>query len=74
MHNTYDVDTYRDMSRHMVIDSATRDVIDRKMVDAVEWALARAQGSRKNGLPLLTSESAHDIFFPLLGAIAAASV
>ena len=62
MHNTYDVDTYRDMSRHMVIDSATRDVIDKKMVDAVEWALARAQGSRKNGLPLLTSESAHDVF------------
>ena len=62
MHDTYDVDTYRDMSRHMVIDSATHDVIDKKMVDAVEWALARAQGSRKDGLPLLTSESAHDIF------------
>ena len=50
------------MSLHMVIDSTTRDVIDKKMVDAVEWALARSQGSRKDGLPLLTSESAHDIF------------
>jgi len=46
----------------MVIDSTTRDVIERKMVDAVEWALARSRGSRKNGLPFLTSKSAHDIF------------
>jgi len=44
---------------HMVIDSAMRSAIDEKMNAAVEWA---SNGSREDGLPLLTSDSVKRVF------------
>ena len=43
----------------MVIDSAMRSAIDEKMNAAVEWA---SNGSREDGLPLLTSDSVKRVF------------
>ena len=44
----------------MVISPAMRDVIDRKMTAAVVWA---SNGSRKDGLPHLTSDTVKRVFF-----------
>ena len=43
----------------MVIDSAMRSVIDEKMNSAAEWT---SNGSREDGLPLLTSDSVKRVF------------
>ena len=45
--------------QHMVIDSAMRDIIDKKMNAAVAWA---SSGSHVGGLPLLTSNSVKRVF------------